>query len=231
MSAKLKEIITALGDIFIPRVCPGCSNKLSYEQDIICSECLSDMKMLSENEITQEYNKKFVSDNVISGLSSIYYFEKHKKLQRMMHELKYQHRTDIGTFFGKYLGSLLKEIDYRLDVIIPIPLHKAKKAERGYNQAYYIAKGIGQFIQIGVSDSIIKRKIYTSTQTKLDFFQRKRNIKNAFVIDDNKLIADKNILLVDDVITTGATINECAKILIQNGANKVYAASIALAEK
>jgi len=120
---------------------------------------------------------------------------------------------------------------WKIDIIIPVPLHKVKERERGYNQSFYIAKGISENNNLIIDKTSLQRVYYTTTQTKLNLLQRKSNIKNAFLVKDNNNIANKNILLVDDVVTTGSTINECARVLLENGAQKVYVSSIAIADK
>ena len=117
-----------------------------------------------------------------------------------------------------------------MDLIIPIPLHQLKKAERGYNQSFYIAKGLGEILNVTASDRIVKRRKYTESQTTMTLVERQENISDAFKIRNKKIINGKVILLIDDVITTGATISECGKILLDSGAKKIFAASIAIAD-
>ena len=115
-------------------------------------------------------------------------------------------------------------------MLLPVPLHQLKKAERGYNQSLYIAKGLSKLLKIPLGVRIFQRKRYTQSQTSMNFIERQENIKEAFNIKSDKKIKGKNILLVDDVITTGATISECGKVLLNGGANRIYAASIAIAD-
>ena len=119
---------------------------------------------------------------------------------------------------------------WNFDLIVPIPLHHLKKAERGYNQSFYIAKGVRKILNIKVSDRIVKRIKYTESQTTMNISEREENIYGAFKVKLKNSISGKNILLIDDVITTGATISECGKILLEAGANRIYAASIAIAD-
>lgn len=125
---------------------------------------------------------------------------------------------------------LQKNGDWQIDLILPVPLHSLKKAERGFNQSFYLAKGMSKALNIPVSQSILKRKRYTESQTQKNLVERTENMLEAFQIKNEKKVKGKNILLIDDVITTGATIRECGKILQASGAGNIYAASIALAE-
>ena len=135
-------------------------------------------------------------------------------------------------FLGRTLADNIKSNrpDWNIDLIVPVPLHKLKKAERGYNQSFYIAKGIGKFLGITFSDRIVKRIKYTESQTTMTLNKREENISGAFRVRNKNAIKNKSILIVDDVITTGATISECGKILLEAGAEKIYAASIAIAD-
>jgi ComF family protein len=133
---------------------------------------------------------------------------------------------------GKIVGKNLKEqiINWNVDIIVPVPLHSLRKFDRGFNQSKYIANGIGNEIGINVKSNILKRIRYTETQTNLTLKEREENISNAFQAKHKKMIEGNTFLLVDDIITTGATIKECGKVLLANCAVKVYACSAAIAE-
>lgn len=232
---ELKNYFFQFLDVFLPKVCAGCERKLDPNKEIIlCNSCNSSIEKLNDNELQEFYNDKFLSENLISGFISLFLFEKGKNLQNAIHKLKYESRIDIGEFFGLKIAQYYQnEIKYlwKIDLIIPIPLHKVKYKERGYNQAYYIAKGISENLQIPIDEKSLQRGKYTSTQTKLNKSERKSNVKNVFCVPDNSEISNKNILLIDDVVTTGATTLECARILKNNGADNIYLATIAIADK
>lgn len=226
------NIFTDIFDFFLPRFCPSCNKKLTNEERIICPECLRKIQRVNEERLQYEYQKKFLSKNIISGFTSFYLFEKDKELQAIIHAIKYNQRFLIGKFLGELVGKNFEKLfnDWQIDFIIPIPLHHLKKAERGYNQSFYIAKGIGKQTNIPVNVHSIKRKRFTQSQTLLNQKEREENINGAFSIKKSSSIIGKNVLLIDDVITTGATINECGKVLIDNGVKNVYAASLAIAD-
>ena len=137
----------------------------------------------------------------------------------------------IGKYLGKVVANQLAEDinKWKADLILPIPLHSLRKTDRGFNQAEEIVKGLSRELGIKQNSRIIKRKRYTQTQTKLTLVERKQNIEDAFQLRRNNAIIDKNIILVDDVITTGATISECASLLLNGGAKNIYALSVAIA--
>jgi ComF family protein len=227
-----KYFANSLFDFILPRFCCSCKTKLSANQDTMCGNCLSKIQRSTSSRLQREFERKFLINKIISEFYSPFVFEKDKELQQAIHALKYDKKFPVGIFLGKVLAAEFKlnQINWNFDLIIPIPLHQLKKAERGYNQAYYIAKGVGSNLKVKVSDRVVKRIKYTESQTTMNLNEREENISGAFKIINQKTISGKNILLLDDVITTGATISECGKMLLESGANKIYAASIAIAD-
>ncbi len=219
-------------DFFLPRFCNSCKNKLSANELFLCENCLSTIKRADPELLNLEFNRKFYKDKIISDFTSLYIFQKDQPLQDLVHHLKYKGSFRVGIFLGELIGKELQKIidEWNSDIIVPVPLHHLKKAERGYNQAYYICKGIRKFYKFKVESSILKRNKYTESQTTMDLKERKNNIENAFHIKKPKLIKSKKIIVVDDVITTGATVTECGKLLLDAGAEKVFALSLAIAE-
>ena len=217
-------------DFFLPRFCPGCNKKLLSNEEPVCEECLNSILIADDNLIQNEFKRKFSSTNIISGFYSKYIFEADKTLQNIVHSLKYNKQFRIGTFLGEILaeGIILK--NWMIDLILPVPIHHLKKAERGYNQSDFIVKGMSKGLKISYSARTVKRIRYTETQTNLKLQERAKNVENAFKVTNSKKIKNKNILLVDDVITTGATTLECAKVLMNAGAEKIYACSVGIAE-
>ena len=225
------NFLTEILDFFLPRFCFSCSKKLSSNEKVVCPECLSKIKLVTTEHLQNEFERKFKDKGIISGFTSLYLFEKDKELQHIIHSLKYNQRFLVGKFLGKELGNNLKTVilNWNIDIIVPIPLHHLKKAERGYNQSFYIAKGLSKITKLPINNRIIKRKRFTQSQTTMNLKERQENISGAFTIKSKNKLSGKNVLLIDDVITTGATISECGKILLEYGANKVYAASAAIA--
>ncbi len=226
------QIINGFFDFFIPRYCPSCKKKLELEENCICDECLSSIERVDNGRLNLEYQRKFASTEIISGFTSLFVFEKDKALQLFIHSIKYNKHFLNAKYLGKLIGENLKEQiqNWSVDYILPVPLHSLRKADRGFNQSKYIAIGIGKELGIKVKNNLIRRIRYTDTQTDLTLKEREENISMAFQAKHKRLIEDKTFLLVDDVITTGATIRECGKILLEGGATKVYSCSAAIAE-
>lgn len=228
----IKNYFTELLDFILPRFCPGCKNKLTFLERVVCEDCLSKLKLVEPDLIKSEYQRKFDGKKIISGFGSQYIFEKDKELQHITHALKYDKKFLIGKFLGENLGRTFTAQfkEWNINLIVPIPLHHLKKAERGFNQSYYIAKGISIATGISLNTKAVKRFRFTQSQTTMTLKEREENIEGAFKVRKTENVKGKNVLLVDDVMTTGATISECGRILLESGANQIYAATVALAD-
>ncbi len=180
----------------------------------------------------KEFCRKFLNENIVKDFSSAFIFHDDSVIQKVIHKLKYQQEFSVGKTLGEKTAQILEDKlnTWNADLIMAIPLHRLRKAERGFNQAEIIAKTIGNCLKIKYVKNILLRKRFTQTQTKLNLKERKANMKDAFRIKRINKITDKNIILVDDVITTGATVSECAKILKENGASNIFALSVAIAD-
>ncbi|MGA7720439.1 MAG: ComF family protein [Ignavibacteriaceae bacterium] len=228
---KSLHFLTEILDFFLPRICPGCENKLTTFEKYVCSICLDKIKPATKNKLQLEFERKFRGKRIITGFTSLYIFEEGKVFQNIIHALKYKGRFSIGKYLGENLSVVLLDFksEWKIDIIIPVPLHQLKKIERGYNQTFYIAKEAGRKLNIQVKQNVVKRIKFTQTQTAMNLAEREENIRGAFSIKNSTKILGKNILVIDDVITTGATISECGKVLLEAGAAKIYAASTAIA--
>ncbi len=216
-------------DFISPRFCVTCNTKLSCDEKFICTKCFSQITPLSEKEIKNEFGRKFEKSKIVSDYNSLFLFEEKKSIQDLIHNLKYNQKFKIGLFLGQLLCKTKTDIikNWSADFIVPIPLHHLKKVERGYNQAEYIAKGIGKECNIKVATNFAVRKKNTLTQTKLSNDERIKNMMGAFKVKNSQKFRGKNIIIVDDVITTGTTVLELAKILKAKGANKIFCLSVA----
>jgi ComF family protein len=224
--------LNAFFDFFIPRYCPACKTKLNPDQICMCEECLASIERAESSRLNSEYQRKFVSTDIISGFTSLFVFEKDKALQLFIHSIKYNKRFLNAKYLGKLIGKNLKEQinNWNVDIIVPVPLHSLRKVDRGFNQSKYIANGIGKELGIDVKSHLLKRIRYTETQTNLTLKEREKNIMNAFRAKHRGMIDGKTFLIVDDIITTGATIRECGRVLLEYGAEKVFACSAAIAD-
>jgi ComF family protein len=224
--------LNGLFDFFIPRQCPGCNKKLLSNETAICKDCLASIKIAEDDRLRTEFERNFSSTKIISGFSSLFVFEKDKPIQSYIHSIKYNKRFLNAQFFGELIAQKLNAqiSSWNVDYLVPVPLHQLRKTERGFNQSKYIANGISKKTNIKVRNNILRRVKYTETQTNLTLTEREQNIAEAFKVRYQNTVRNKSFLIVDDVITTGATIRECGKVLLDAGANKIYACSAAIAE-
>jgi len=161
----------------------------------------------------------------------MFYFRERGPFQHIAHALKYREYKSVGMSLGRHIGEVLKKWNYEVDILIPVPLHRIKQRERGYNQSEFIARGIASVIDKPVVSHAVRRTRYTQTQTKLNIEERRKNMHLAFELipHSSRILSQKRCLLVDDVITTGATTNSCAQVIHSAGASIIIAASAALA--
>ncbi len=223
--------VNYLLDFFLPRLCSSCRKKLNPKEVVVCDDCYYKLEIPSSDYLDSEYKNKFAPKNYVDDFRAGFIFEQEKPIQFLIHSVKYDKKFAAGIYLGRLLADIFSEHikSWNADLIIPIPLHRLKKLGRGYNQSEFIAKGVAKELKIPVSKRLVKRVKYTETQTHLNMIQRKENVKNAFrTVSQNKL-AGKKIILVDDVITTGSTVSECAYVIKQAGAEKVYGLFTAIA--
>jgi ComF family protein len=225
----LSELLSSFKDFFLPRFCLSCNQKIKTEKTFVCENCISKVQKTNDELLEYEFTRKFYQRKLIDDFYAPFVFEQNKELQSIIHALKYDKKFLVGKFLGIILADSIKSAkpEWHFDLIIPVPLNRLKKIERNYNQSDYISKGISEVYGIPFSTRALKRIRYTQSQTKLDIHQRQANISGAF--KSGKDFTGRNILIVDDVITSGATTEECAKVIKARGASKVYAASIAIA--
>lgn len=217
---KIKEFAATFLNLIYPSHCNFCKNKILDGDIYFCNECY---KKLEYIEITDNQKHDLKCEN----LYSFFYFDHGSVSQKIIHLIKYEDKPNLGVKMGKEFGVKLSAHNITADFIIPLPLHKSRHRDRGYNQSEVIAKGISQILNIPVRCDIIKRNKYTQTQTKLGRKERKVNVQGAFILKHIDLTG-KEIFLLDDVITSGATMNECIKLLEAQGAKKIIPLSLAL---
>jgi len=225
------NIANELLDFVVPRFCLQCEEHLPVDQFFLCHNCLHHETRLDTLQLIDFLYEKFGFE-LLGWIFSIVKFEEQSSFRSMVHFLKYKGLYNAGKFLGEILGEELKtKMDLsEIDCIIPVPLHKLKLFERGYNQALLIANGVSCVSGIPVIEKAVVRSRYTGAQVETESrMERQSNIKGAFKVINTKNIEGKNILIIDDVITTGSTISEVATELKNSGAAELFAASILVA--
>lgn len=220
-------------DFIYPPTCVSCGNLLTADGKQVCTNCWDSIQRVTRtHELYLETKGKLLRSGHVAELASAFIFEKEGAFQHIAHSMKYEGMPSLGLQLGKRIGEVLREWDLSADCIIPIPLHKRKLRERGYNQAEFIARGVSETSGIVFRNDLVKRRKDTQSQTTLNIEERQENVAQAFemVTGKSQDIKNKRIIVVDDVITTGATIVSCAHELRAAGAVSVIAVSAALAQ-
>ena len=226
------EYLSDFVALIYPQICAGCGKSLYKAEGIICTLCRYQLPQTNFHlEADNPVSRAFWGRTNITAATAFYYFQKKSKVQELVHALKYRNRTEVGTTIGEWIGAALTESHNfnGIDTIVPVPLHPRRLRTRGYNQSDFIAAGISKAIKVPIINKVLIRSSYTGTQTKLGKFNRWENVKEIFQLKDPEAIKGKHILLVDDVITTGATLEACANVLLQIPQTKVSVAAMAYA--
>jgi ComF family protein len=233
LKSAYRVFVTPFLDFVFPPVCVCCNELLSDSSQRVCEKCWDSIQRVTrDHPLYLETRSKLTESGVVDELVSHFVFEKEGAFQHVAHALKYGGYESVGLELGRRVGRTMNDWGITADGLIPIPLHKAKERERGYNQSDLIARGISTSTGIPVRTDLVHRRKYTQTQTQLSLEQRRVNMEDAFEIHRSSRpdVEGKTFILVDDVITTGATINSCARELKSAGASTVIAASAALAQ-
>ena len=230
----LSQLLKDVENILFPRSCAVCGRRLNSAEDFICSNCYLDLPFTQiRGQEGNVVERLFWEQIRIERASSFLWYKGGAKSIRPVLSLKYNDRPQYGIYFGKIMANDLKDTGFfdGIDSIIPVPLAKKKKRKRGYNQSEYLAKGLSMITGIPVRDDVVRRIIANPTQTRLNAEQRKKNVENIFKLVNGKAIEGKHVLLLDDVITTGATILSCAKELDKVENLRISILSLMLAGK
>lgn len=231
MVIKLSKILNDINTILVPVVCFGCNTSLRLGERLLCTVCRNQLP-LTEYNFTDEnpVDKIFYGRIDIKKCNSFLFFTKNGIVKTIIHYLKYKNQEEIGMFLGDWFGELLKEDQglCRIDCVIPVPLHKKKLQKRGYNQVAKFGQRIAYHIGASYNDTILYKTATTKTQTKKGRLNRWQNDKPLFELTDKAILNNKHVLLVDDIITTGATLEACAKALKKTEGITLYIATMAV---
>ncbi len=219
--------------LFYPKVCAACNGALTDNELCICSNCLISLPKTNfhadpENPVC----KTFWGRVPVSMAASYYYFKKDSPVQSLLHSLKYKGQKGVGLTVGRLYGADLKQFSHFNDVsfVLPVPLHPKKQKKRGYNQSEFFAIGLAESLFAKANNTVLVKTTATESQTKKGRMERVKNVQNVFAVTQPELLVNKHVLLVDDVITTGATIEACVTALATIPGIKISVASIAYAQ-
>lgn len=212
------QYVTDLIRLFFPHLCPGCGDDLQRGEKWLCLHCFRRLPYTRFHERQEDpVEKMFWGRIPVSAATAGFYFSKGSLMQTLIHACKYHDRKDIALQLGVLLGKILQE-DGRFreaEVAVPVPLFAAKEKQRGYNQSALLAEGIASVLHIPCAADALARTRYTDTQTHKSRPERWQNVSEVFHVKNTGRLADKHILLVDDVLTTGATLEACGTALLE----------------
>ncbi len=225
-------------DFLSPRYCLICDELITIDNRInnlnsLCSGCFYSLDSAPKSDsIIDRMFENFASDD-ISITNAYSLFKLHEKdFAKVIYNLKYYKLWKIGYEFGLLLGEKIAKLsETKYDCVIAVPIHIAKKRERGYNQSEFIAKGVCEILKIPNYSRYVQRQKYTTSQTRLNSDERKKNIDGAYKIPakSSNIFLSKTVLIVDDVFTTGSTINHLGNELLNNGARQIDCATLGIA--
>lgn len=219
--------------LLFPELCAACRESLVAHEHLLCTDCrynlpLTNFHLQADNIVARQFWGKIP----LEGAYALYYFTKGGKIQNLIHQFKYKGSKQIGNLLGAIAGEQLvtNNAFKNVDVIIPVPLHKKRMQQRGYNQSACFAEGLSDKLNIPVEENNLVRTIATETQTHRSRFARFENMQEVFIIINPERLINKHVLLVDDIVTTGSTLEACGTQLLKIEGLKLSIATIAYAE-
>ena len=226
-------MIKNLLNLFFPQICRACSKHLSDNELQICTTCRHQLPLTNFHDDNENaVHKRLYGRVKLENATALLHFSKKGIVQQLMHNLKYRGHEEIGQFLGEWLGEELKHMPSyaHVDVVVPVPLHKTKQKSRGYNQVDKFAQALAEALNADFNTSVLIKTTNTKTQVFKDRLKRNTNIKSNFEIVNNVLLMHKHVLLVDDIITTGATIEDCSNQLLKIEGIKLSLATMAITD-
>ncbi len=227
---RRQPMLTALLDFISPRACRICGKRLSKAEEEICTVCNRHLPRTVYASVPYDNNmaKRFWGRFNIERAAALFFYESHNSPSRLIHELKYHGKEELGVWLGRITAEEFSSHGFfdGIEMIVPVPITWRRRWKRGYNQSDAIARGVSEVTGIPVNTKALKRTDFSKSQTQLSASERMGNVENAFCIRKGKGIEGKHILLIDDIVTTGATVSECGKQLEKAGAEKISVLSI-----
>ena len=230
----LKNISESVLQLLFPHICAGCGSDHLQKDYCLCMRCLNSLpetnfELYKDNPV----EKIFWGRTKLESATAQFYFTKESLMQQLMHQFKYKGNRALGLQLGRLMGTQLKQSNRfdSIEALIPLPLYPEKERKRGYNQATLLCEGIASAMGIPILDKAVRRPQHTDTQTRKGRIERWKNMEGKFILTQADLIADKHVLLVDDVITTGATLEACSIEILKTPGVKLSIATLCMASR
>ena len=234
MIASLKYLFKSTVHLLYPHICTGCGSDLLDEDNLLCLKCIHDLPHTNFANLANNPVEKYFWGRIpLQAAYSQFYFSKEFLIQHLIHQLKYKGDTKIGFNMVELMGKTLLKSDRfkNIDALIPLPLYTDKEHKRGYNQAAVICNGMSSVMNVPVYNKYVIRQHATETQTRKHRTERWENVKDSFKVAKAEELVGKHLLLVDDVVTTGATLEACGSVILQTADVKLSIATLAYAPK
>lgn len=232
MNAKIASFWDDFVDILFPRVCPGCGEPMTGSERQLCTACLISLPRVMPGGLTMtQLDFKFVAFPEVKSVQAFLEYEPKGRVQALLRSLKYEGNCELGVFLGRLCGSEWAAAGRIPDtgLLVPVPLHPRKLKERGYNQSEAFARGLSEVFSLPVDGSLLKRNVYTLSQTGKTKAGRISGMQGVFSVREGVDPAGLCVILLDDVLTTGATLEACAEELRKNGCREIHIITIAAA--
>jgi ComF family protein len=220
-------------NLFFPKACAGCNSFLLSDEKVICTLCRHEIPLTNHHKTkNNEAFSKFYGRIDLEFAATLFYFHKKGIVQEMIHKLKYKGHQEIGEVIGYWYAEELKDVKEIKDVdyIIPVPLHKKRLKERGYNQVTTFGEALSKNLNKPYNETILVRNVYSKTQTKKTFLGRSEVVESIFGVQFDENHHNKHFLLIDDVITTGSTLEACGRELLKISGAKVSIVCMAMTQ-
>jgi ComF family protein len=224
------KLLHSLLHLFFPHCCAGCGNDVLQQDQVLCFSCtcylpLTNFHCYANNPVQNMFRGRLP----IVNATSYCYFTRESLVQQLVHQFKYNNRQEIGLYFGQCMGEALQESStfVRPDALVPVPLFSVREKKRGFNQARILCDGIAGVLDLPVWPGVVTRHTDTDSQTRKNRIERWQNIEGRFVVHNPAAIQGKHLLLVDDVVTTGATLEACGQALLAAGGVRLSIATLA----
>lgn len=229
MFAKIASFWEDFTDLIFPKVCCACNLTLKGTEYLLCTDCLLSLPRIDpDGMLGRQVAEKFIGYREVKSVRAFLEFHPRSKVQRLLHKLKYRGREEVGVFMGKLCAQAFSP-EIKADLLVPVPLHPRKQKERGYNQSAAFARGFSEISGVPVDAGLLRREKYTLTQTGKSKFERVAGMQGVFTVRPGVDPDSLEIVLMDDVLTTGATLEACVAALVEKGCRNLHIITIAAA--
>lgn len=224
------SFLSRLLDVISPRQCAMCGNRLTPSESAICHGCHLRLPVtrLEQSPLDNPMARMFWGRFPVENVAAWFYYEPHSRTSYLIHDIKYHNRPLLARQVGRIMAERMSESHFfdGIDAIVPVPLTRRRQWQRGYNQSEEVCRGISEVTGLPIYNKVLKRVVFKGSQTKMNVFQRRENVEAAFTLADADRIVGLHLLLVDDIITTGATVTVCAQQLCKAAGVRVSILSL-----